>query len=255
MARWSVHPDREPPREVVSLAERVERDGGRALAVYQDPVGERWQIFCLLPMEKVEPTPYQRDLSRAHVKRLQEVVKKIDRFVDPITAISPRPGLYWTPNGSHRRAVLEKLKSGLVPAILVPEPEVAFQILALLERLREVPLQELVDPAQDRRERPAREPLVLLVEEPERDEVGRLELEGIVLLAGGRLLVDQPAIHADDLEGLLLEVVRLLGVEREDLEGDLRLRDQDRGDHLGLELAQDDSTVIAVRGPVDPGLR
>jgi ParB family chromosome partitioning protein len=131
MARWAVHPDREPPREVASLAERVERDGGRTLALYQDPVGERWQIFCLLPMEKVEATPYQRDLSRAHVKRLQEVVKKIDRFVDPITAISPRPGLYWTPNGSHRRAVLEKLGTELVPAILVPEPEVAFQILAL----------------------------------------------------------------------------------------------------------------------------
>ena len=82
-------------------------------------------------MDKVEPTPYQRDLSPTHAKRLQEVVKKIDRFVDPIVIMSPKPGLYWTPNGNHRRVVLEKLKCKLVPAILVPEPEVAFQILAL----------------------------------------------------------------------------------------------------------------------------
>ncbi len=94
-------------------------------------MGEHWQIFCLLPMAKVEPTPYQRDLSPTHVKRLQEVVKKIDRFVDPVVVMSVKPGLYWTPNGNHRRTVLEKLKVKMIPAILVPEPEVAFQILAL----------------------------------------------------------------------------------------------------------------------------
>src|SRR6266568_2274435 len=82
-------------------------------------------------MARVEATPYQRDLSPTHVKRLQEVVKKIDRFVDPIVVMSPKAGLYWTPNGNHRRTVLEKLKAKMVPAILVPEHEVAFQILAL----------------------------------------------------------------------------------------------------------------------------
>ena len=50
MARWSVFPDGdEPARAVTALAEQVERDGGRALAIYRDPVGEHWQIFCLLP--------------------------------------------------------------------------------------------------------------------------------------------------------------------------------------------------------------
>ena len=117
MAKWAIHPDKEPSKQ--------------ALAIYQDPVGEHWQIFCLLPMDRVEPTPYQRDLSPAHVKRLHEVVKKIDRFVDPIVAMSPKPGLYWTPNGNHRRAVLEKLKTKFISAILIPEHEVAFQILAL----------------------------------------------------------------------------------------------------------------------------
>lgn len=131
MANWGVYPDGEPPKAVGTLAEQVERDGGHALAIYREPVGDHWQIFCLLPMAKVEPTPYQRDLSPTHVKRLQDVVKKIDRFVDPIVVMSPKPGLYWTPNGNHRRAVLEKLKAKMVPAILVPEHEVAFQILAL----------------------------------------------------------------------------------------------------------------------------
>ena len=131
MAKWAIFPDKEPSKQVVDLAEQVEKDGGHALAIYQDPVGEHWQIFCLLPMDRVEPTPYQRDLSPAHVKRLHEVVKKIDRFVDPIVAMSPKPGLYWTPNGNHRRAVLEKLKTKFISAILIPEHEVAFQILAL----------------------------------------------------------------------------------------------------------------------------
>src|SRR5262245_59172672 len=132
MAEWTVYPeDAQPSKAAVALAEQVARDGGRALAMYQEPVGEHWHIFCLLPMAKVEPTPYQRDLSPTHVKRLQEVVKKIDRFVDPIVVMAPSPGLYWTPNGNHRRVVLDKLKSKMVPAILVPEPEVAFQILAL----------------------------------------------------------------------------------------------------------------------------
>ncbi len=132
MARWGVFPDDdEPSKQAAALAEQVEKDGGHALAIYREPVGDHWQIFCLLPMAKVEPTPYQRDLSPAHVKRLQDVVKKIDRFVDPIVVMSVKPGLYWTPNGNHRRAVLEKLKSKWVPAILVPEHEVAFQILAL----------------------------------------------------------------------------------------------------------------------------
>ena len=131
MTKWAIYPDKEPSKQVLALAEQVERDDGHALAIYQDPVGEHWQIFCLLPMDKVEPTPYQRDLSPTHVKRLHDVVKKIDRFVDPIVAMSPKPGLYWTPNGNHRRAVLEKLKAKFVPAILIPEHEVAFQILAL----------------------------------------------------------------------------------------------------------------------------
>jgi ParB family chromosome partitioning protein len=121
----------EPPAAVRELARQVEEDGGQALATYREPVGGHWQIFCLLPRDKVEPTPYQRDLSPTHAKKLQEVIKKIDRFVDPIVVVSPRPGLYWTPNGHHRLKALEKLKADWAPAVLIPDAEVAFQILAL----------------------------------------------------------------------------------------------------------------------------
>jgi len=131
MANYAVYPDQEPSRAARALAEQVERDGGRVLAVYQEPVGDHWQVFCLLPRGKVEASPYQRDVSPTHVKRLQEAVKRIDRFVDPILVVSPRPGVYWTPNGNHRRTVLDKLKAEMVPAILVAEPEVAFQVLPL----------------------------------------------------------------------------------------------------------------------------
>lgn len=131
MPSWAVHGSGEPPRGVVALAEQVERDGGHPLAIYQEPVGGHWQIFCVLPLSGVEATPYQRDLSPTHVKRLQEVVRKIDRFVDPVVVMSPGPGRYWTPNGNHRRTVLCRLKAREIPAILVPDPEVAFQILAL----------------------------------------------------------------------------------------------------------------------------
>jgi ParB family chromosome partitioning protein len=132
MKPFGQHPDdKEPPKSVAALLEQVDADGGRVLAVYREPVGGNWQAFGLLPLEKVAPTPYQRDLSPTHAKRLTEVVKKVGRFVDPIVVVSPRPGVYWTPNGHHRRTALEKLKAGMVPAILIPEADVAFQILAL----------------------------------------------------------------------------------------------------------------------------
>jgi ParB family chromosome partitioning protein len=132
MKPFGQHPDdKQPPKAVLALLEQVDRDGGRVLAVYREPVGGHWQAFCLLPLPSVAPTPYQRDLSPTHAKRLTEVVRKIDRFVDPVVVVSPRPGVYWTPNGHHRRTALEKIKAEWVPAILIPEADVAFQILAL----------------------------------------------------------------------------------------------------------------------------
>jgi ParB family chromosome partitioning protein len=38
---------------------------------------------------------------------------------------------YWTPNGSHRLAAMKKLGAQAITALVVPEREIAFQILAL----------------------------------------------------------------------------------------------------------------------------
>src|SRR5437773_12246500 len=131
MATFTVFPETTPSQAAQSLATQIERDGGHVLAIYQEPVGEHWQVFCLLPRAKVEASPYQRDVSPTHVRRLTEAVRRVDRFVDPIIVVSPRPGVYWTPNGNHRRVALDKLKADVIPAILVAEPNVAFQVLAL----------------------------------------------------------------------------------------------------------------------------
>ena len=94
-------------------------------------MGKNWQIFAILPLSKVKPTPYQRDLSKAHLEKLRKVIAKLDRFVDPVVAVRGPDGGYWTPNGNHRRSALEKMKAATIPVILLAEPEVAFQILAL----------------------------------------------------------------------------------------------------------------------------
>src|SRR2546428_11478753 len=97
----AVHPeDKEPPAEVIRLAVQIEQDGGSALAVYREPVGGHWQIFALLPRDKVQPTPYQRDLSKAHAERLLKVVKKIDRFIDPVVAVGA-DGAFLAAHGNH----------------------------------------------------------------------------------------------------------------------------------------------------------
>jgi ParB family chromosome partitioning protein len=112
------------------LAAQVEEEGGSVLGQYRDPFGGRPLLIVALPVGSVEPTPYQRDPSDAHVKRLMGVVEKIGLFLDPIIAIR-HEDKYWTPNGNHRLQALKKLGVRTVVALLVPDPNVAFKILAL----------------------------------------------------------------------------------------------------------------------------
>jgi len=120
-----------PSAAAGALAASIAQDGGAALAVYRDPLGGHWQVLASLPIDLVEPTPFQRDLSDAHVKRLTGVFEALDRFLDPIIAVRSEDGRYWTPNGSHRLASLKKLGAKSVVALVLPEPEVAYKILAL----------------------------------------------------------------------------------------------------------------------------
>jgi len=118
------------PDAARALAAEVEADGGRVLAAYREPLGGHAVLFASLPVDKVQPTPYQRDLSEPHVKRLVSAMERVDRFLDPLIAVR-HEGSYWTPNGNHRLAATRALGGKTVMALLLPEPEVAFQILAL----------------------------------------------------------------------------------------------------------------------------
>ena len=125
-----------PPAAVTELAHSIQADGGTVLAPYKDPLGGQWQIFAALPIDLVEPTPYQRDLSKPHVERLSEAMDKLGRFLDPMIVVrqearqeESRP--YWTPNGNHRLAALRRLGAKSVVAIVVPDIEVAHRILLL----------------------------------------------------------------------------------------------------------------------------
>lgn len=112
------------------LEQAIATDGGTVLASYRDPLGGHAVILAVLPIDKVQPTPYQRDLSDAHVKKLSSAVSKVGRFLDPIIAVRQQ-GAYWTPNGNHRLATLRGLGGKSIVALVLPDPELAFQILAL----------------------------------------------------------------------------------------------------------------------------
>jgi ParB family chromosome partitioning protein len=116
--------------ELDALAASITSDGGAVLARFRDPVGGKPLILACLPLDRVEPTPYQRDASDTHVKRLMGVVETIGRFLDPIIVVHKDQG-YWTPNGNHRLQALKKLGYRAVTALVVPDADVAFKILAL----------------------------------------------------------------------------------------------------------------------------
>jgi ParB family transcriptional regulator, chromosome partitioning protein len=120
-----------PPTGVATLARTIEDDGGTVLATYRDPLGGHWQLLAALPLDRVEPTPFQRDLSVTHVERLAKAIDKLDRFLDPVIAVPAGDGKYWSPNGYHRLGALRQLGAKSLVAIVVPEPEVAHRILLL----------------------------------------------------------------------------------------------------------------------------
>ena len=115
---------------LTELAARVEADGGVVLAKYREPLGGHALLLVALPLERVAPTPFQRDVSDAHVRKLTRAMDKTKRFLDPIIAVAAEDQ-YYTPNGNHRLTSLRELGAKSIVALLVPEAEVAYQILAL----------------------------------------------------------------------------------------------------------------------------
>ncbi len=119
-----------PPNELNGLLERVRSDGGAVLGTYREPLGGRHLVLVSLPIEQVRPTPFQRDVSDAHVRKLTRAMDKTRRFLDPLIVVQ-RPEGYETPNGNHRMTALRELGAKAIIGLLVPEADVAYQILAL----------------------------------------------------------------------------------------------------------------------------
>ncbi|MBS0388104.1 MAG: ParB N-terminal domain-containing protein [Proteobacteria bacterium] len=122
------------PREHADLAglvQLVESAGGAAIGGYRDPLGGRALLLATVPITAVQPTPFQRDLSPTHTKRLAEKVDQAGAFLDPIIVVRGQDGLLWTPNGRHRLAAAKVLGLKQITALICPDESLAFRILAL----------------------------------------------------------------------------------------------------------------------------
>jgi len=115
----------------IELQDRIAQEGGIVVGGYYDPIGKQPLLFAVLPIDKVEPTPFQRDVSDMHHKRLADVIDKTGLFLDPIIAITAPGKGFWTPNGGHRLAAMRRLGARAITALVVPKREIAWQILAL----------------------------------------------------------------------------------------------------------------------------
>ncbi|MGQ0503968.1 MAG: chromosome partitioning protein ParB [Myxococcaceae bacterium] len=113
-----------------SLAAQIKVDGGEVIGMYRDPLGGHTVVLAALPLEKVEPTPYQRDQSETHVKRLANAMERVDRYLDPIICVRHN-GKYWSPNGNHRIGASKLIGNKSIIGLVLPEADVAYQILAL----------------------------------------------------------------------------------------------------------------------------
>ena len=113
------------------VRERVVQEGGEIIGTYKDPLGGGALLACILPIEKVEPTPFQRDLSDTHHRKLADVIDKTGIFLDPIICVTAPQAGFWTPNGMHRLMAMRRLGARSIVALVVPKREIAWQILAL----------------------------------------------------------------------------------------------------------------------------
>ncbi len=117
--------------ELADFTRRVEAEGAAVLGAYREPFGGAPILLAALPRDRVEPTPFQRDLSPTHAKRLGEKIAETGAFLDPIIAVLAEGGGFWTPNGRHRLAASKVLGQRAITALVSPEADLAFRILAL----------------------------------------------------------------------------------------------------------------------------
>ncbi len=117
--------------ELGSLVAEVESAGGAAIGGYREPLSGRAVLLAALPLKAVQPTPFQRDLSPTHTKRLAQKIEESGSFLDPLIVVRGADGRLWTPNGRHRLAAAKMLGLHQITALVSPDEELAFRILAL----------------------------------------------------------------------------------------------------------------------------
>jgi ParB family chromosome partitioning protein len=117
--------------EVARLAAEVAAAGGAAIGAYREPLSGRPMLLAALPVAAVQPTPFQRDLSPTHTKRLAAKIEEANSFLDPIIVVRGQEGELWTPNGRHRLAAAKLLGLRQITALVSPDEDLAFRILAL----------------------------------------------------------------------------------------------------------------------------
>jgi ParB family chromosome partitioning protein len=117
--------------EIADLAALVRDAGGAPIGAYHEPLGGRPLLVASLPLSAVQPTPFQRDLSPTHAKRLAQKIDETAAFLDPLIVVRGDDGRLWTPNGRHRLAAGKKLGMRQITALISPDESLAYRILAL----------------------------------------------------------------------------------------------------------------------------
>jgi ParB family transcriptional regulator, chromosome partitioning protein len=117
--------------EVAELATLVRSAGGAPIGAYREPLGGRTLLLASVPLAAVQPTPFQRDLSPTHAKRLATAIEQTAAFLDPLIVVRGEDGRLWTPNGRHRLAAAKVLGLKQITALICPDESLAYRILAL----------------------------------------------------------------------------------------------------------------------------
>jgi ParB family transcriptional regulator, chromosome partitioning protein len=117
--------------EIAEVTELVRSVGGAPIGAYHEPLGGRPLMLASLPLNAVQPTPFQRDLSPTHAKRLATKIDETAAFLDPLIVVRGEDGRLWTPNGRHRLAAAKVLGLKQITVLISPDENLAYRILAL----------------------------------------------------------------------------------------------------------------------------
>src|SRR5690606_23906663 len=107
--------------DIAPVVVLVRKAGGAPLGAYREPLGGRPLLLASLPFAAVQPTPFQRDLSPTHARRLADAIEAAGAFLDPLIVVQGEDGRFWTPNGRHRLAAAKVLGLKQVTVLISPD--------------------------------------------------------------------------------------------------------------------------------------